>query len=137
MQNSKDKIKKEINKIKTKYIKNKDKNTKKNKGKKTKEKTKILWDFNISATLGAYKVIYVTTLTLGHKYKIYTFVVMKVVLGSDFSTWEVWSMKCVHMISRDGDPSEGWGVGVNCRLEPLQKFIRFGSVTRPLDWYDY
>ena len=31
-----------------------------------------------------------------------------------------------------------WGVGVvNCRLEPFRKFIRFGSVTRPLDWYGY
>ena len=28
------------------------------------------------------------------------------------------------MISRDRDHSEGWGVGVNCRLKPFQKFIR-------------
>ena len=49
---------------------------------------------------------------------------------------EVWwpdSMKCMHMISRDRDHSEGWGVGVNCRLEPFWKFIRFGNVTRPLE----
>ena len=29
--------------------------------------------------------------------------------------------------------SEGYGWGVNCRLEPFRKFIRFGSVTRPLN----
>ena len=27
--------------------------------------------------------------------------------------------------------------GANCRLEPFRKFIQFGSVTHPLDWYDY
>ena len=27
------------------------------------------------------------------------------------------------------------GVGVNCCFEPFQKFIRSGSVTRPLDWW--
>ena len=43
----------------------------------------------------------------------------------------------MHMISRDWDHSEGWAVGVNCRLEPFQKFIRFGNVTHPLDCYDY
>ena len=32
---------------------------------------------------------------------------------------------------------QGLGVGVNCHLESFRKFIRFGSVTRPLDWYDY
>ena len=41
-------------------------------------------------------------------------------------------MKCMHMISIDRDHSEGWRVGVNCHLEPFQKFIRCGSVTRPL-----
>ena len=46
------------------------------------------------------------------------------------------SIKCMHMISRDGDHSEGWGMLVNCRLEPFRKFIWFGSVTRPLDWYE-
>ena len=46
-------------------------------------------------------------------------------------------MKCMYMISRDRDHSEGQGVGVNCRLEPFQKFIHFGTLTRPLDWYDY
>ena len=46
-------------------------------------------------------------------------------------------MKCMHSISRDGDHSEGWGLGVNCRLEPILEFIRFGTLTRPLDWYDY
>ena len=39
-------------------------------------------------------------------------------------------MKCMHMISRGGDHSEGWGVGVN--LDLFQKFIRFGSGTLPL-----
>ena len=29
------------------------------------------------------------------------------------------------------------GLGVNCRLEPFQKFISFGTLTRPLDLYDY
>ena len=47
------------------------------------------------------------------------------------------SMKCMHMISRDGDHSEGWGVGVNCCLEPFRKFISFGTLARPKDWYDY
>ena len=41
-------------------------------------------------------------------------------------------MKCMHMIYRDRDHSEGRGVGVNGRLEPFRKIIRFGSVTRPL-----
>ena len=56
--------------------------------------------------------------------------------------WQIWvhicekvwwpdSMKCMHMISRDRDHSEGWGVGVNCCLEPFRKFIRFGCVTHP------
>ena len=27
--------------------------------------------------------------------------------------------------------------GANCRLEPFRKFIQFGSVTHPLDWYEY
>ena len=49
----------------------------------------------------------------------------------------VWKLKFMHMISRDGDHSEGWRVGVSCRLEPFRKFIRFGTLTRPLDWYDY
>ena len=47
------------------------------------------------------------------------------------------SENSMHMISGDRDHSEGWGLGVNCHLEPFQKFIRFGSVTRPLDCYDY
>ena len=47
------------------------------------------------------------------------------------------SMKCMHMISRDRDPSEGRGVGVNSHLERFQKFIHFGTLERPLDWYDY
>ena len=38
----------------------------------------------------------------------------------------------MHMIYRDRDHSEGRGVGVNGRLEPFRKIIRFGSVTRPL-----
>ena len=46
-------------------------------------------------------------------------------------------MKWMHMIFRDKDHTEGQGVGVNGRLEPFQKFIRFGTLTRPLDWYDY
>ena len=46
------------------------------------------------------------------------------------------SMKCLHMISRDRVHSEGWGVGVNCRLERFRKVIQFGSVTRPLNWND-
>ena len=53
---------------------------------------------------------------------------------------DVWgpdSMTCKYMISRDRDHSEAWGVGVNCRLELLRKFIQFGSVTCPLSWYDY
>ena len=44
------------------------------------------------------------------------------------------SMKCMHMIFRDRDHSEGRGV--NGHLEPFRKFIRFGSVTRPLHCYD-
>ena len=32
---------------------------------------------------------------------------------------------------------QGLGVGVNCHLESFRKFIRLGSVTRPLDRYDY
>ena len=47
------------------------------------------------------------------------------------------SMKRLHMISRDGDHSEGWGLGVNCRLEPILEFIRFGTLTCPLDCCDY
>ena len=47
---------------------------------------------------------------------------------------EVWgpdSKKYMHMISRDRDHTEGWGVGVNFgTLEPFRKFIQFGSVTR-------
>ena len=46
-------------------------------------------------------------------------------------------MKCMNMISRGRDHSEGLGVGINYSLEPFRKFIRFGSVTRPLDYYDY
>ena len=42
-------------------------------------------------------------------------------------------MKCVHMISRDRDHSEGRGLGVNGRLEPFKKFIRFGTLTTPLE----
>ena len=45
------------------------------------------------------------------------------------------SIKCMHMISRDRDHSEGRGVGVNGRLKPLRKLIRFGTLTSPLDWY--
>ena len=37
------------------------------------------------------------------------------------------SMKCMHMISRDRDHYEGRRLGVNGRLEPSRKFIRFGS----------
>ena len=29
------------------------------------------------------------------------------------------------------------GGGVEGRLEFFRKFIRFGTLTRPLDWYDY
>ena len=47
------------------------------------------------------------------------------------------NMKCMHMISRYRDHSEGRGVGVNVRLDPFRKFIRFGTQNRPLDWYDY
>ena len=36
-------------------------------------------------------------------------------------------MKRMHMISRDKDNSKGQGVGVNGRLEPFRKFIRFGT----------
>ena len=43
---------------------------------------------------------------------------------------EVWWPDSMHMISRDRDHSEGWGVGVNCSLGPFRKFIRFGSVIR-------
>ena len=41
--------------------------------------------------------------------------------------------------SRDRDHSERRGVGVNGRLEPFQKFVGhgFGTLTRPLDCYDY
>ena len=46
-------------------------------------------------------------------------------------------MKCMHLISRDRGHSEGRGVGVNGRLEAFQKFICFGSLTPPLNWYDY
>ena len=42
-------------------------------------------------------------------------------------------MHALHMISRGRDHSERWGVGVNGRLEPFQKFIRFGAMTRPLE----
>ena len=42
-------------------------------------------------------------------------------------------MKCMQMISRERDHSERRGVGVNGRLEPFQKFIRFGTMTRPLE----
>ena len=28
--------------------------------------------------------------------------------------------------------SEGWGMGINGHSEPFQKFIRFGTLTRPL-----
>ena len=51
--------------------------------------------------------------------------------------WGPDSMKCMHMISRDRDHSEERGVGVNGRLEPFRKFIRFGTLTRPLEWYNY
>ena len=44
--------------------------------------------------------------------------------------WEPDSMKCMHMISRDRNHSEGQGVGVNCRLEPFQKFICFGTLEK-------
>ena len=47
---------------------------------------------------------------------------------------DVTNNEFMHMISRD---SEGRGLGVNCRLEHFQKFIRFGTLTPPLDWYDY
>ena len=46
-------------------------------------------------------------------------------------------MKCMHIISRDRDHSEGRREGANGRLEPLRKFIRLVTLTRPLDWYDY
>ena len=46
-------------------------------------------------------------------------------------------MKCMHMISRNREHSEGQGVGVNCRLESFRKFICFGTMTRPLAGYDY
>ena len=46
-------------------------------------------------------------------------------------------MKCMNMISKDLDHSEGWGVVVNCRLEPFLKFIQFGGVTCPLECFDY
>ena len=44
-------------------------------------------------------------------------------------------MKCMHMISRDGDHSEVWGRG----QLPFGTFpkIRFGTLTRALDWNDY
>ena len=41
------------------------------------------------------------------------------------------------VISSDRDHSEGQGMGVNGHLEPFQKFITFGTLTRPIDWYDY
>ena len=34
-------------------------------------------------------------------------------------------MKCMHMMSRNRDHSEGRGLGVNGGLEPFRKFIRF------------
>ena len=40
-------------------------------------------------------------------------------------------MKCMH-ISRDGDYSPEWGLGVKCHMEPFRKFISFGTVSRPL-----
>ena len=42
-------------------------------------------------------------------------------------------MKWMHLISTNRDHSEGRAVGVNGCLEPFQKFIRFGTLTRPLD----
>ena len=45
-------------------------------------------------------------------------------------------MNCVDMIFRDRDRSEGRGLGVNGYLEPFRKFISFGTLTRPIDWYD-
>ena len=46
-------------------------------------------------------------------------------------------MKCMHMIPKDRDHSEGQGVGIKGHLVPFRKFISFGTLTRPLDWYDY
>ena len=48
-----------------------------------------------------------------------------------------YEMHALHMISRDRDHSEGRGVGVNGRLEHFRKFIHFGTLTRPLDWYGH
>ena len=42
-------------------------------------------------------------------------------------------MKWMHMISIDRDHSEGRAVGVNGCLEPFQKFISFGTLTRSVD----
>ena len=39
-------------------------------------------------------------------------------------------MKCMHMISRDRNHFEGQGVGVNCRLEPFRKLIRFNKFNK-------
>ena len=44
-------------------------------------------------------------------------------------------MKRIHMISRDTDHSEGrgWGSTAVWNLSEVQKFIRFGILTSPLD----
>ena len=46
-------------------------------------------------------------------------------------------MKCMHMIPKDRDHSEGQGVGIKGHLVPFRKFISFGTLTHPIDWYDY
>ena len=58
----------------------------------------------------------------------------KCILSAPADSTEPNSMKCMHMISRDGDHSEGRGVGVNGRLQHFRKFLHFGTLTRPLDW---
>ena len=40
-------------------------------------------------------------------------------------------MKCMHMISRDRNHSEGWEWGSTAVWNLSEKFIRFGCVTHP------